>query len=93
MNSYFGPDPTKWSDTVVGVCGVFNRSNDIEDATFQAEMEALMPAWINAASGDDICDPELEGYSVAVASTHPCLELFSAMHCDPPPTNRFPNCT
>ncbi|GIL56727.1 hypothetical protein Vafri_12042 [Volvox africanus] len=89
----FAPNSTTCSDDTVRTCGVFNG---LEVSTLESlfrEVSGLMSYFIDVAAGGNVCNPQLEGYSVEITTEdNPCLDVSQSASCYLPPTP-FPNCT
>ncbi|GIL76538.1 hypothetical protein Vretifemale_6203, partial [Volvox reticuliferus] len=91
MVSYFTPNASLCSDLEVTVCGTFFSSVDAD--SFQDTAEQLLSFWISEAAGGNVCQPELEGYTVIVTTgDDSCLPISGSVSCSLPITP-FPNCT
>ncbi|EFJ40053.1 extracellular matrix glycoprotein pherophorin-V3 [Volvox carteri f. nagariensis] len=89
--------PTDCSGTQLNVCGAFNGSDVAAVHNVKKALQQQLPVFLELASDNDICQPQLEGYQVVISTEqfveHRCLDDLSpsSKHCDP--WAPFPSCS
>ncbi|GIL56731.1 hypothetical protein Vafri_12042 [Volvox africanus] len=89
----FAPNSTTCSDDTVRTCGVFNGLEVSALESLFTAVSDLMSYFIEVASSGNVCNPQLERYTVEITTEdNPCLDVSQSASCYLPSTP-FPNCT
>ncbi|GIM08220.1 hypothetical protein Vretimale_12305, partial [Volvox reticuliferus] len=89
----FAPNSTTCLDDQVLTCGNFNAEDVGKMESLFNEVSGLLSYFIGVASSGNICNPNLDGYTVLITTDgNSCLDVSQSASCLLPP-GPFPNCT